>query len=117
VAPPPAKPSAADAGDTVTAIVDGCSDSDATPKPPWRQRKQAYIDRISTASGSVRLVSAADKLYNGRSILKDSRQLGDFVSEPFKGGALGSLWYYRSLVEAFRQAESTPIVEKLDRTV
>jgi hypothetical protein len=30
---------------------------------------------------------------------------------------LGSLWYYRSLVEAFRQAESTPLVEKLDRTV
>ena len=43
--------------------------------------------------------------------------MGDFVWERFKGGALGSLWYYRSLVEAFRQAESTPIVEELDRTV
>ncbi|MEG4144546.1 MULTISPECIES: HD domain-containing protein [unclassified Microcoleus] len=104
-------------GDTVTAIVDGCTDSDETPKPPWRQRKQAYIDRISTASASVRLVSAADKLYNARSILKDSRQLGDTVWERFKGGKDGSLWYYRSLVEAFRQAELTPIVEELDRTV
>ncbi|MEG4855897.1 HD domain-containing protein [Microcoleus sp. K1-B6] len=104
-------------GDTVTAIVDGCTDSDETPKPPWRQRKQAYIDRISTASGSVRLVSAADKLYNVRSILKDSRQLGDVVWERFKGGKEGSLWYYRSLVEAFRQAELTPIVEELNRTV
>jgi len=104
-------------GDTVTAIVDGCTDSDETPKPPWRQRKQAYIDRISTASGSVRLVSAADKLYNVRSILKDYRQLGDCVWERFKGGKDGSLWYYRSLVEAFRQAELTPIVEELGRTV
>lgn len=104
-------------GDTVTAIVDGCTDSDATPKPPWRQRKQAYIDRISTASGSVRLVSAADKLYNVRSILKDYRQLGDTVWERFQGKKEGSLWYYRSLVEAFRQAELTPIVEELDRTV
>ncbi|MEG4814661.1 HD domain-containing protein [Microcoleus sp. K5-D4] len=104
-------------GNTVTAIVDGCTDSDETPKPPWRQRKQAYIDRISTASGSVRLVSAADKLYNVRSILKDYRQLGDTVWERFKGGKDGSLWYYRSLVEAFRQAELTPIVEELDRTV
>lgn len=109
--PPPALAIRRHFGDTVTAIVDGCTDSEATPKPPWRQRKQAYIDRISTASASVRLVSAADKLYNVRSILKDSRQLGDFVWERFKGGALGSLWYYRSLVEAFRQAESTPIVE------
>ena len=104
-------------GDTVTAIVDGCTDSDATPKPPWQQRKQAYIDRISTASASVRLVSAADKLYNVRSILKDYRQLGDLVWERFKGGKDGSLWYYRSLIEAFRQAELTPIVEELDRTV
>ncbi len=104
-------------GDTVTAIVDGCTDSDATPKPPWRDRKQAYIDRIPQASHSVRLVSAADKLYNVRSILKDSRQVGDSVWERFKGGKDGSLWYYRSLVEAFRQAESTPLVEELDRTV
>ncbi|MCW6048620.1 HD domain-containing protein [Microcoleus sp. A2-C5] len=104
-------------GDTVTAIVDGCTDSDETPKPPWRDRKQAYIDRLLTASGSVRLVSAADKLYNVRSILKDSRQLGDSVWERFKGGKDGSLWYYRSLVQAFRKAESTPLVEELDRTV
>jgi len=102
---------------SVTAIVDGCTESDETPKPPWRQRKQAYIDRISTASGSVRLVWAADKLYNVRSILKDYRQLGDCVWERFKGGKDGSLWYYRSLVEAFRQAELTPLVEELDRTV
>src|SRR6476469_1780627 len=104
-------------GDTVTAIVDGCTDSDATPKPPWRQRKQAYIDRISTASGSVRLVSAADKLYNVRSIVKDYRQLGDTIWERFKGGKEGSLWYYRSLVEALRKAELTPIVEELDSTL
>ena len=76
--------SAAGAGDTVTAIVDGCTDSDATPKPSWRQRKQADIDRISTASGSVRLVSAADKLYNVRSSLKDSRQLGTLFGNASK---------------------------------
>ncbi|MBE9124430.1 HD domain-containing protein [Tychonema sp. LEGE 07199] len=104
-------------GDNVTAIVDGCTDSDATPKPPWRQRKEAYIAHILTASSSVRLVSAADKLYNARSILKDYRQLGDTVWERFQGKKEGSLWYYRSLVEAFRQAELTPIVEELDRTV
>jgi len=85
--------------------------------PLGDSENKAYIDRISTASGSVRLVSAADKLYNVRSILKDYRQWGDCVWERFKGGKDGSLWYYRSLVEAFRQAELTPIVEELDRTV
>lgn len=104
-------------GDTVTAIVGGCTDADTTPKPPWRERKAAYIDRIPQASRSVRLVSAADKLYNARSILKDYRQLGDTVWERFTGKKDGTLWYYRSLVESFRQAESMPIVEELARTV
>jgi hypothetical protein len=63
------------------------------------------------------LVSAADKLYNVRSILKDSRQVGDSVWERFQGGKDGSLWYYRYLVQAFRQAELTPLVEELDRTI
>jgi (p)ppGpp synthase/HD superfamily hydrolase len=104
-------------GDNVTAIVDGCTDGDTTPKPPWRERKSAYIAHILTASGSVRLVSAADKLYNARSILKDYRELGDNIWQRFKGKKDGTLWYYNSLVEAFRQAESTPIVEELTRTV
>lgn len=104
-------------GDTVTEIVDGCTDSDTIPKPPWQQRKEAYIAHIPTASASVRLVSAADKLHNARSILQDYRVVGDAVWERFKGGKTGTLWYYRSLVKAFRSAEATPLVEELDRVV
>jgi len=104
-------------GDTVTEIVDGCTDADTTPKPPWQQRKEAYIAHIPTASASVRLVSASDKLHNARSILKDYRLLGDEVWERFQGRKEGSLWYYRSLVKAFRQAGSTPLIEELDRVV
>lgn len=104
-------------GDTVTEIVDGCTDSDQTPKPPWRQRKEAYIAHIPIASASVRLVSASDKLHNARSILKDYRLVGDALWECFKGGKNGTLWYYRSLVEAFHTVESTPLVDELERTV
>ncbi|OCQ94619.1 phosphohydrolase [Oscillatoriales cyanobacterium USR001] len=104
-------------GDNVTEIVDGCTDADTTPKPPWRSRKETYIAHIPTATRSIRLVSAADKLYNARSIVNDYRQIGELVWERFKGGKEGSLWYYRSLVDAFRKAESTPIVEELDRIV
>lgn len=104
-------------GDRVTEIVDGCTDADTTPKPPWEQRKKAYIEHISNASPSVRLVSAADKLHNVRSILKDYRMLGDFLWERFKGGKEGTLWYYSALVAAFYQAESTPIVAELNRLV
>ncbi|NER48515.1 MAG: HD domain-containing protein [Symploca sp. SIO1A3] len=104
-------------GDTVTDIVDGCTDADTIPKPPWRQRKEAYIASIPTASSSVRLVSASDKLHNARSILHDYRRLGDSLWECFHGGKDGTLWYYRSVLEAFLSTESTPLVEELERVV
>jgi GTP pyrophosphokinase len=104
-------------GDTVTEIVDGCTDSDTTPKPPWRQRKEAYIAHILTASASVLLVSAADKLYNARSVLNDYRLIGDAVWERFQGGKNGSLWYYRAIVDAFRSTGSSPLFDELERVV
>ncbi|WP_210407149.1 HD domain-containing protein [Hydrocoleum sp. CS-953] len=104
-------------GERVTEIVDGCTDTDTTPKPPWKERKKAYINRITNATPSVRLVSAADKLHNIRSILKDYRLQGDLLWDLFKGGKQGTLWYYRSLVTAFREADSTPIVIELDSLV
>jgi GTP pyrophosphokinase len=104
-------------GDTVTEIVDGCTDAETIPKPPWRERKEAYIAHIFNASSSELLVSCADKLHNARSILNDYRVLGEAVWERFKGGKEGTLWYYRSLVEAFRQTGSTPLLEELERVV
>lgn len=104
-------------GDAVAKIVDGCTDSDTIPKPPWRARKEAYIAHLHTASPSVRLVSAADKLHNARAILRDFRTLGEALWERFAGGKAGTLWYYRALVEAFREDSAMPLVEELDRVV
>ncbi|MCA1990431.1 MAG: HD domain-containing protein [Coleofasciculus sp. S288] len=104
-------------GDTVTEIVDGCTDADTTPKPPWRPRKEAYIAHLPQASASVHLVSACDKLHNVRSILNDYRILGDALWDRFQGGKHGTLWYYRSLVDVFRTVGSTPLIEELDRAV
>ncbi|TAF07552.1 MAG: bifunctional (p)ppGpp synthetase/guanosine-3',5'-bis(diphosphate) 3'-pyrophosphohydrolase [Nostocales cyanobacterium] len=104
-------------GDNVTAIVDGCTDADTTPKPPWKQRKEAYITHISTASTSVLLVSASDKLHNARSILKDYRIIGDGVWQRFQGGKNGTLWYYRALADAFQKNQVTPLVAELERVV
>ncbi len=104
-------------GENVVAIVDGCTDAETIPKPPWQERKEAYVAHVGDASASVRLVSAADKLHNARSILADYRQLGDALWNRFRGGRDGTLWYYRALVDAFRAVESTPLVEELERTV
>ena len=105
-------------GDHVLAIVEGCTDTDLTPKPPWRARKEAYLAHLSEASSSVLLVSLADKIHNAGSILRDLRNEGDSVWSRFTGGREGSLWYYRALVEAFRAREQfATLVDELDGVV
>jgi GTP pyrophosphokinase len=104
-------------GDAVAAIVDGCTDTDVVPKPPWRARKEAYVAHVRSASPSVRLVSASDKLHNARSITSDYRAAGEALWSRFSGGREGTLWYYRSLVDAYSAAGRTPLVDELDRVV
>lgn len=104
-------------GEAVLEIVEGCTDTDQDPKPPWRARKEAYIAHLAEAPASVRLVSAADKLYNARSILANYRTEGDAVWNRFNGKKEGTLWYYGSLVAAFRQHGATPLVDELGRVV
>ncbi len=104
-------------GDEVAEIVDGCTDTYEDPKPEWRPRKKTYVTHVAKASPSVRLVSAADKLHNARSILADLRAVGDELWARFTGGKEGTLWYYRALVEAYVEGGSNPVIEELDRVV
>src|SRR5690349_10071126 len=64
-------------GEKVATIVEGCTDTLETPKPPWRERKEKYLAHLKETDASTRLVSAADKLFNVRSILRELRQRGD----------------------------------------
>ncbi len=104
-------------GARVAEIVDGCTDAYTVPKPPWRRRKEKYLAHLPQACADVRLVSAADKLHNAREVLSDYRSEGEAVWRRFKGRKRGTLWYYRALVEAYRAAGATALVEELDRVV
>lgn len=104
-------------GKRVAQIVEGCTDSYTEPKPPWMDRKRAYVARVAGESEDVRLVSAADKLSNTREVLHDFRVRGESVFERFQGKKEGTLWYYRALVDEFRKAGSNPLVEELGRVV
>ena len=104
-------------GKRVARIVDGCTDAYGEPKPPWLERKEKYIARVAREAEDTRLVSAADKLSNVRDILEDVRAGGDGAFARFTGKKEGTLWYYRTLVEVFRQAGTNPLVEELARVV
>ena len=76
-------------GERVAAIVRGCTDADTLPKPPWRERKEAYIGHLEHAGADIWLVSCADKLYNARAICTDLRQIGQLRSSGSRPGGRG----------------------------
>ena len=105
-------------GDGVAGIVDGCTDTCETPKPPWLERKRAYIEHLKDSDSSTRLVSASDKLHNTRAILAELRRHGLEVFDRFNGKKDGTLWYYRTLVTAFRRhGDHADLIDELDRVV
>ena len=95
-------------GDTVHQIVRECSDvvvtKDGPEKPPWRERKKAYLAKISGKTRETLLVSCADKLHNSRCILFDYERVGDRVWDRFNAGKDGTVWYYKSLADEFEKA-------------
>jgi GTP pyrophosphokinase len=100
-------------GPRVARIVDGCTDAFVYPKPPWRDRKEKYIARLRDENSDTRLVSAADKLNNVRSILSDYREVGESVWSRFNGGREGTLWYYRTLRDEFLRDNPNRITRDL----
>lgn len=110
-------------GDDVARIVVACTDTEEKPKPPWRQRKQDYLDSIAHKQPDELRVSLADKVHNSRRVLADYRTIGDEIWPRFKEGRDGQLWYYNALVEAFEARredlgkQAAPRLDELARTV
>lgn len=106
-------------GDRVADLVAECSDTDESPKPPWRERKESYVARLPEASDGALLVSACDKLDNARSTLADYRTMGETLWGRFRGARDGTLWYYRTIIEVYRATGRVPapLVDELDRVV
>jgi len=104
-------------GPIVLSIVEACSDAVVQPKPPWRERKEAFLERLRTANAAVRLVQTADKLDNVSTLLVQYRVFGPEIWKKFNGGREGTLWYYRRVVEILRWASENPLVIELGKRV
>jgi (p)ppGpp synthase/HD superfamily hydrolase len=105
-------------GDEVASIVSECSDTFETPKPPWRERKENYIRHLREASDGAILVSLADKLHNGRAILRDYRDVGDQLWTRFNvKDPQQHLWYYRSLLGVYARRIDNWMVDELREVI
>jgi (p)ppGpp synthase/HD superfamily hydrolase len=87
-------------GQQVLDIVEACTESDTFPKPPWRERKEAYLKLVETASLPALLVIVADKLQNSRALLRRLKLEGaEGWGSPSRKE---KLWYMHNLLEAMR---------------
>jgi len=107
-------------GERVERFVLGCSDSvtgTGQPKRPWRERKEAMIASIKDLEPETRLIIACDKLDNLRSLVDEYPKSGPEFWKRFSGGCEGTLWYYRSMIDALHNAGGCPILEELEFTL
>lgn len=100
-------------GPRITRIVANCSDSVALGKhAPWHERKRQYIAHLAQTDQDTLLVSLADKMHNGTTILHDlhataveGREPASFWSRFQRGmsreGIAETIGYYRALADVF----------------
>jgi (p)ppGpp synthase/HD superfamily hydrolase len=104
-------------GPRVAQLVLGLSDSTAKPKPPWEARKRGYLGALRSEPAELKLISAADKLHNALSMVRDYRVVGDELWERFTPSREQTLWYYRSVLVALGDGWTHPLLDELARAV
>ncbi len=105
-------------GERVLAIVEAATDTPRDyrggPKPPWRQRKEAYLAHARSADPALLRVTIADKVDNLRAMIRDYRRVGNTLWWRFHAGRDEQLWYFRSCVEAYTEAGCKgPLMDEL----
>jgi (p)ppGpp synthase/HD superfamily hydrolase len=104
-------------GPDVAEIVESCSDSLGEPKPPWKERKRAYLEHLEEAGAPTLRVSLADKLHNARTIVVDYRDVGEALWERFNAERDDVLAYYRALAAIFSRRTPGALATELAVTV
>lgn len=102
-------------GSHVAALVMACTDSpvsDGEAKPPWLERKIAFVEHLPEIAPEAALIVTCDKIHNLRALLRDLRREGPTTLRRFnRPEALG--WYFTALGEALRPFAAIAPVDEL----
>ena len=103
-------------GSEVSRIVAACTDTEVEPKPPWEERKKAYLEKLGEKDSSIKLVVACDKFHNAQCIVRDVKLYGPDVWKRFNAEPARILWYYETLVVNLTDLNSV-LIKLLDMEV
>lgn len=105
-------------GHRVAAIVAACSDSvtaDKSQKAPWQDRKEATILKLRSADRDVALVTAADKLHNLTSLVRDVEREGPETMRRFNAPADKIIWYHAAVAEALAPHRAVAPIAEMEK--
>lgn len=102
-------------GPRIAQLVMSCTDAVervGQPKPPWRERKLAYIEKLSTLPPDAALIITCDKLHNLNCLILDLRRDGPSTLSRFaRPASLG--WYYSAVTTALAGHQGRAPVDRL----
>ena len=104
-------------GHLVADIVEECTDSYGDPKPPWRKRKEQYLEELDRASPGALRVSLADKLDNVRTMLRGYRARDEVQGSRTAKTPDDVRWYYGTLASRFRALRPGLLADELSSAV
>lgn len=104
-------------GSRVSKYVVALTDTTLTPKPPWRARKEAYLAHLRHEPAELKLISAADKLHNCRSVARDHNAIGEAIFDRFTAPKHETLWYFRAVCDSLGDGWDHPILDELRAAV
>ncbi len=104
-------------GERVARFVVALSDTTVRPKPPWEERKRRYIEQVRMEPPDLKLVSAADKLHNASSLLREHADIGESLWDRFNATRDQTLWYYREIIRALGHEWQHPVLDELTTVV
>ena len=90
-------------GPDVAGLVIECSEPYGEDRPPWRERKDAYIGKLPKASDDAIRIMIADKLHNVRSILFEFGKIGAEVWGKFRASPAETVWFYEACLREFEK--------------
>ena len=107
-------------GDRVAKVVEGCSDymgDDPDNKPPWEDRKRAYVEHLEHVDEDTLTVSLADKQHNAWTLANGADAEGVDFWDRFTATPQQALWYYGAVLEVFERRPPEGRTSQLSQAV
>ena len=102
----------------VVKIVDGCTDTDQVPKPPWLERKKAYIVHLKDSDSSTRAAWLPTNCITRAQSWLTCDETAPKCSNDSAGKRTVRSGIYRTLVTAFREhGDHTDLIDEFDKVV